>query len=74
MPRVRSLTETDRKNQHVTAQITGMMKAQHIKQTDLADMMHCHKHTIYRRITNPEMLTLAEIRRLKEIFPELVIE
>ena len=74
MPRVRPLTETDRKNQHVTAQITGMMKAQHIKQTELAAIIHCCPSTVYRRITNPETLTLAEIRRLKEIFPELVIE
>lgn len=74
MPRVRPLTETDRKNQHVAAQITGMMKAQHIKQADLADMMHCHKHTIYRRINSPETLTLAEIRMLKKIFPDLIVE
>lgn len=74
MPRVRPLTETDRLNQVFRERLIGLMGSRHISRKKLAELMNVDVNTVYRRVDRPETLRLDEIRRLKEIFPGLIVE
>lgn len=74
MPKVKPLTENDRRNKAFTAQLTGLMKVDGITAIDMAARLGVSLNTFYRHRDNPEKLTLREQRILVETFPELVIE
>lgn len=74
MPKVKPLTENDRRNKAFTAQLTGLMKVGGITAIDMAARLGVSLNTFYRHRDNPEKLTLREQRILIETFPELVIE
>ena len=74
MPRVRPLTETQRKNESLTRQIWGCMKVKGMSGESVAECLSVGKNTFYRRMKNPSAFTLGELRILKKIFPTLTIE
>ena len=74
MPKLRPITETDRRNQAFQGQLHARMKAEHMSHERLAKMMGISLMTLYRKRDEPEKLTLKEIRILQEIFPGIVIE
>ena len=74
MPKVRPLTENERKNKQFSEQLAGKMRTSKITCQDLAKCLGISVVTLYRRRDNPETMTLGEIRKLKTVFPELVIE
>lgn len=74
MPKVKPLTENDRRNKAFTAQLIGLMKVEGLTAQNMADRLGISLNTFYRHRDNPEKLTLREQRILIETFPELVIE
>lgn len=74
MPRVRPLTETERKNEALVSQIWGCMKVQGFSGETVAEYISIGKNTFYRRMKDPSSFTLGELRSLKKIFPTLNIE
>ena len=74
MPRIRPLTETERKNQSVTIQLVGRMKVEKVPGEKMAALMGVSLRTFYRKRDNPECLTLKDIRTIRQIFPGIEIE
>lgn len=74
MPKVRPLTENERKDLAVREQLIGKMQTRHINGETLAEMVGVSRNTMYRRIKEPDTLTLKEIREIKKAFPGIVIE
>lgn len=74
MPRVKPLTENERKDLAVREQLIGKMQVRHINGETLAEMVGVSRNTMYRRIKEPDTLTLKEIREIKKAFPGIVIE
>lgn len=74
MPRIRPLTENERKNRAFQEHLHGAMKAQGITYEQLARILGISVNTMYRKRNNPETLTLREMRILGDTFPEIVIE
>ena len=74
MPKVKPLTENERRNKTIKAQLIGLMKVEGLTSQNMADRLGISLNTFYRHRDNPEKLTLREQRILIETFPELVIE
>lgn len=74
MPKVKPLTENERRNKTIKAQLIGLMKVEGLTAQNMADRLGISLNTFYRHRDNPEKLTLREQRILIETFPELVIE
>lgn len=74
MPKVKPLTENDRRDKAFTAQLTGMMKVDGITAIDMAARLGVSLNTFYRHRDNPERMTLKEIRIIQQTFPEIVIQ
>ena len=73
MPKLKG-TENDRKDISIRVQIIGKMKAAKINSERMAEMMGISLHTFYRHRDEPEKLTLRELRILREVFPDIVIQ
>jgi len=74
MPKLRPITEAERRNQAFQGQLHARMKAEHMSHERLAKMMGISLMTLYRKRDEPERLTLKEIRMLQEIFPGIEIQ
>ena len=74
MPKVRPLTETARKDETLSKQLWGEMKIAKISAEQLAQTLGIGRNTFYRRMRKPSDFTLGELRSLKKIFPNIVIE
>ena len=74
MPKIRPLTEYDRRDRSIKAQLVGLMKVEGLTAQDMADRLGISLNTFYRHRDNPEKLTLREQRILAETFPELEIQ
>lgn len=74
MPRVKPLTEQERKNRSLREQLVGGMKNEKLTYKRVAEALGISVNTMYRRVENPETLTLREIRGLNQIFPDLIVE
>lgn len=74
MPKVKPLTENERRDKTIKAQLIGLMKVEGMTAQNMADRLGISLNTFYRHRDNPEKLTLREQRILIETFPELVIE
>lgn len=74
MPKVKPLTENQRRDRDFQEQLVGKMKSHRITYAKLADALGCSVNSLYRRRDNPETLTLREIRILTQIFPDLQIQ
>ena len=74
MPRVKPLTEQERKNRNLREQLVGGMKNENLTYKSVAESLGISVNTMYRRVENPETLTLREIRILNQIFPDLIVE
>lgn len=74
MPRVKPLTEQERKNRNLREQLIGGMKNEKLTYKRVAEALGISVNTMYRRVENPETLTLREIRGLNQIFPDLIVE
>ena len=73
MPRVRPLTEQERKNRYLREQIVGGIRNEKLSYKRVADALGVSVHTVYRRIESPENLTMREIWILKNLLPDLQI-
>ena len=74
MPRVKPLTENERRNERLQFQLAGLMKTKKISGAGLAKKLGISTQTFYRHRDHPENMTLREIRILREIFPKITIE
>lgn len=74
MPKVKPLTENERRDAAIKKQIYGEMKVARMDSEDVANAIGIAKNTLYRRMKSPETLTLREIRAIRKLFPEVVIE
>lgn len=74
MPKVRPLTENERRDQHFKEQLVGKMKCAGLTYSEVAAVLGVSLHTLYRRRDHPGELTLNERRGLLKIFPDMVIE
>ena len=74
MPKVKPLTESERRDAALTEQLWGKMKNAKLSGEEVAKMLGIGKNTFYRRIKHPEDFTLGEIRTLQKIFPGIQIE
>ena len=74
MPKLRPLTEAERRSQAFQGQLHARMKAEHMSHERLAKIMNISIMTLYRKRDEPERLTLKEIRMLQEIFPGIEIQ
>lgn len=73
MPRVKPLTEQERKNRNLREQIVGGMKNENLTCKNVAEALGVSVHTIYRRIEKPETLTMREIWALQKFLPDLTV-
>lgn len=73
MTKVKPLTESERKDKTITAQLTGLMKVDGITAIDMAARLGVSLNTFYRHRDHPECMTLKEIRIIQQTFPEIVI-
>lgn len=73
MPKVKPLTESERKDKTIKAQLIGLMKVDGITAIDMAARLGVSLNTFYRHRDNPECMTLKEIRIIQQTFPEIVI-
>ena len=74
MPKLRPLTENERRDAAIKKQIYGEMRVAHMDSGAVADAIGIARNTMYRRMKSPETLTLREIRAIRKLFPEVVIE
>lgn len=74
MPRVKPLTENERRDERFQDQLSGQMKVKKISCSRLARLLGVSVKTLQRHRDHPENMTLREIRILREIFPEITIE
>ena len=74
MPKINPLTSSERLDKQITVQLVGRMKTEKVNSEKMASMMGVSLKTFYRKRDNPEMLTLRDIRAIKEVFPDMRIE
>ena len=74
MPRVKPLTESERKGKAFLQQLYGAMKAHGTTQDRLAKALGISGRTLSRRMNNPDTFTLGEIYTLQKIFPSIEIK
>ena len=74
MPRVKPLTENDRKNRTLRGELMGNMRQERMTFQQLADLLGISDSTLHRRMENPDGFTLKEIRKIRALFPEIRIE
>ena len=74
MPKVKPLTENERKDKAIIEQIAGKMKANRITRKAMADALGISVLTLYRRLENPDTLTLREIRIMEKVLPGLAVK
>ena len=73
MPRVKPLTEQERKNRNLREQLVGGMKNENLTYKSVAESLGISVQTFYRRIENPETLTMKEIWGLQKLIPDLTV-
>ena len=74
MPKVKPLTESERKDKTIKAQLIGLMKVEKIAPSEMAETLGISLNTFYRHRNEPERLTLREIRIIQNKFPGMKIE
>lgn len=74
MPKVKPLTESERKDKTIKAQLIGLMKVEKIAPAEMAETLGISLNTFYRHRNEPERLTLREIRIIQNKFPGMKIE
>lgn len=74
MPRVKPITEADRKNAIVRGSLKDFMERQNVDDKSLADLLGVSLSTLYNRKNDPSSLKLGEIRKLRKLFPGIQIE
>lgn len=74
MPKVKLLTESERKDKTIKAQLIGLMKVEKIAPAEMAETLGISLNTFYRHRNEPERLTLREIRIIQNKFPGMKIE
>ena len=74
MPKVKPLTETERKNLAIIEQVEGKMKAYRITHREMAAALGISVPTLYRRIAKPDDLTIREVRIITKMLPGIAIE
>ena len=73
MPRVKPLTEQERKNRSLREQLVGGMKNENLTYKSVAKALGISVQTFYRRIEKPETLTMKEIWGLQKLLPDLTV-
>ena len=73
MPRVKPLTEQERKNRNLREQLVGGMKNENLTYKSVAEALGISVQTFYMRIENPEKLTMKEIWGLQKLLPDLTV-
>ena len=74
MPKVKPLTENERKNLAIIEQVEGKMKANRITHKEMAAALGISLPTLYRRIAKPDDLTIREVRIITKMLPGIAIE
>ncbi len=74
MPKVKPLTENERRDRAIIEQIAGKMKVCKVTQRAMADALGISLPTLQRRLKKPEDMTIREIRIMQKILPGLTIE
>ena len=74
MPKVKPITENERKNLAIIEQIAGKMKANRVTHKALASALGVSMPTLYRRLEKPDTLTVKEVRIITKILPGVTIE
>lgn len=74
MPRVKPLTETDRRNALVRKELDGYTAEQQMDDKHLADLLGISTSTLYNRKNDPSSFKLGEIRKLEKLFPGIQIK
>lgn len=69
MPRVKPLTETDRRNALVRKELDSYTAEQQMDDKHLADLLGISLSTLYNRKNNPSSFKLGEIRKPEKLFP-----
>lgn len=74
MPKVKPLTENERKDRAIIEQVEGKMKANRITHKAMAAALGISLPTLYRRIAKPDDLTIREVRIITKMLPGIAIE
>ena len=74
MPRVKPITEAERRNAEISAQIYGRIRTEKTNGEEIAKRLGIGKNTFYKRVKHPDQFTLGDIRALEKIFPGIVIQ
>ena len=73
MPKIKPLTDQERKSRSLRGRIVGEMRNENLTYKRVAEILGVSVHTVYRRIENPETLTLREVWKLEQAMPGLEI-
>ena len=74
MPRIKPLTENEKKDRIIQESLYSAMKATKTTYYQLAEILGISLNTVYRRRDEPETFTLRERRILEKTFPGITIE
>lgn len=74
MPKVKPLTENERKNRAIVEQVEGKMKLHRITHKAMAAALGISIPTLYRRLDEPDTLTIREVRIMMKLLPGLSVE
>lgn len=74
MPRVKALTENDRKDAVVRGQLAKYQAELNKDNASVAAYLGITARTYSTRKKNPSTFTLEETRRLRRLFPGIIIE
>lgn len=74
MPKVKPLTENERRDRAIIEQIAGKMKTCRVTHKAMAAALGISLPTLYRRLEKPETLTLREVRIMTKLLPGLAID
>lgn len=74
MPKVKPLTENERKNRAIVEQVEGKMKLNKITHKAMAAALGISIPTLYRRLDEPDSLTIREVRIMTKLLPGLSVE
>ena len=74
MPKVKPLTENERKDRAIIEQVEGKMKACKITHKAMAAALGISIPTLYRRLDEPDSLTIREVRIITKMLPGIAIE
>lgn len=73
MPKVKPMTENERKDLLFREQLVGKMKVKKISCKEMSLLLNMSINSFYRKRDDPSQFHLSELRVIKNMFPDIQI-